>query len=394
MHINYEKKGFTLIELLAVILVLGIIALIAVPIVLNVIKEATKGALKDSAYGIIDATDLYFAQNQSNLPHKTVFTIENNKLTSEEKIDYKGKVILYSDGTSAVCIDNGDYAAIKRTDETEVTLYAGTCGEENSTGDGFDILSDIEEMTERLQDLQDEVDRLRGQNSTLQESTTELTSQLSICNDERTALNIRISELETQIITLNNKISDLNTQIESLKSQISTLNGQIANLTTQNTNLSNQVTTLTNQVATLTSQKTTLENQVSSLTNQVTDLTNQVNSLSAQASKKPVLKKVLLGSWNKSWGNRGDDWYGVVTVSATSISGYQSFTADNFVVDFTKLTGGGPDSGSGNVTKTYDASTGTLTVSGTLNRTTSGSTGWGGVSASTGNIYVVYAANE
>ena len=37
-----KKKGFTLIELLAVIVVLAIIALIATPIVMNIIKSAKK----------------------------------------------------------------------------------------------------------------------------------------------------------------------------------------------------------------------------------------------------------------------------------------------------------------------------------------------------------------
>ena len=43
-----KNKAFTLIELLAVILILGIIALIAIPMVLNVIKDAKKGALKET----------------------------------------------------------------------------------------------------------------------------------------------------------------------------------------------------------------------------------------------------------------------------------------------------------------------------------------------------------
>ncbi len=56
-----NKKGFTLIELLAVIVILAIIALIATPIILNVIEEAKKNASKSSAYGYIEAAEKYIA---------------------------------------------------------------------------------------------------------------------------------------------------------------------------------------------------------------------------------------------------------------------------------------------------------------------------------------------
>ncbi len=59
-RIGYEKKGFTLIELLAVILILSIIALITVPVIMNIIERANKSAFKDSAYGIIKAGELYY----------------------------------------------------------------------------------------------------------------------------------------------------------------------------------------------------------------------------------------------------------------------------------------------------------------------------------------------
>ena len=52
--------GFTLIELLAVIIILSIIALITVPVIMNIIERANKSAFKDSAYGIIKAGELYY----------------------------------------------------------------------------------------------------------------------------------------------------------------------------------------------------------------------------------------------------------------------------------------------------------------------------------------------
>lgn len=57
------KKGFTLIELLAVIIILAVIALIATPVVLNVIETAKNKALVNSAYGIVDAAKLEYTES-------------------------------------------------------------------------------------------------------------------------------------------------------------------------------------------------------------------------------------------------------------------------------------------------------------------------------------------
>ena len=58
------KKGFTLIELLAVILILGIIALIAIPQVTNVIGRANKGAAEVSAEHYVSAVNSQTALNK------------------------------------------------------------------------------------------------------------------------------------------------------------------------------------------------------------------------------------------------------------------------------------------------------------------------------------------
>ena len=52
-----NKKGFTLIELLAVILILGVIALIAIPQVNNVINQSRKGALEVTVKNYIKAVN-------------------------------------------------------------------------------------------------------------------------------------------------------------------------------------------------------------------------------------------------------------------------------------------------------------------------------------------------
>jgi len=52
-----DKKGFTLIELLAVILILAIITLIAIPVVNKIVKEARKGAAETSTINYVDAVE-------------------------------------------------------------------------------------------------------------------------------------------------------------------------------------------------------------------------------------------------------------------------------------------------------------------------------------------------
>ncbi len=69
-----KNKGFTLIELLAVILILGIIALIAIPTVNNILKESRTGAWKSTASQMTKAAENYYQlQVIKNAPYITNF---------------------------------------------------------------------------------------------------------------------------------------------------------------------------------------------------------------------------------------------------------------------------------------------------------------------------------
>ena len=108
---NKKKKiGFTLIELLAVIIVLAIIALIATPIIFNVIENAKIKSLENSCYGVIDAVRTKYAENLLNSenglvdlegevedltiagehPYMGTWEIDNSKDSAERGIKIQG----------------------------------------------------------------------------------------------------------------------------------------------------------------------------------------------------------------------------------------------------------------------------------------------------------------
>lgn len=85
------KKGFTLIELLALILILGIITLIAIPKINNIIAESKKNSYKLSNDNIYKAIrDKCTVDKVSNKEITRMYTIEDNKITP--KIDIGGEI--------------------------------------------------------------------------------------------------------------------------------------------------------------------------------------------------------------------------------------------------------------------------------------------------------------
>ena len=84
-----NKKAFTLIELLAVIVILGVIMVIAVPAVTKYIDKSRKDGFTKTASGVVDAARLYYSNEYGNSSESTIefeCTTKECKSTSGEKL--------------------------------------------------------------------------------------------------------------------------------------------------------------------------------------------------------------------------------------------------------------------------------------------------------------------
>lgn len=118
-----NQKGFTLIELLAVIVILAIIALIATPIILNVVNNSRKGAARDSAFGVIKAVQLGYTEalaQGGNIPSEiTVTWASNGTTTITPDTDDTKKISINLSGTEV----SGGTVEIKDGNATATDLH-------------------------------------------------------------------------------------------------------------------------------------------------------------------------------------------------------------------------------------------------------------------------------
>ena len=185
------KKGFTLIEILAVIIVLAIVSVIAAPSLIGVINKSRLNALKSSAYGLINASNLYYTQYQNS--QNIRFDINDNIATSSDtsnKLKYKGNIkegttIIKSNGQTVVCVTDGKNSAYKNYNESKVSLISGkACSIPSSTSivylDGEATLTELsnQELTDLVQSLKEDVDNLKNENSTLKNQISTLRTDI------------------------------------------------------------------------------------------------------------------------------------------------------------------------------------------------------------------------
>ena len=125
------KKGFTLIELLAVIVIIGVIALITYPAVNRAITNSRMTALKNSAESLLRETNLQTAMNKIGEDSQVLITderlnLKNNQFTS-------GFIFKNGDGKLELKnVTNGSFC-INGT-SGHLTIEKGNCNYSDKTG--------------------------------------------------------------------------------------------------------------------------------------------------------------------------------------------------------------------------------------------------------------------
>ena len=124
-----KRKGFTLIELLAVIVILSLIALVAIPMIMNVIESSKKGAYEESLRNLIKATE-YYETSEKILGRDVDFS--NGISVLENHIEMKNKNfktgIIKKNENGELYLENvsdGNFCAFGTIDK--LTITKGDC---------------------------------------------------------------------------------------------------------------------------------------------------------------------------------------------------------------------------------------------------------------------------
>jgi len=120
-----KQKGFSLIELLAVIVIIGIIALITFPVIDNIIEDSEKKAFKASVEELVHIVETDYSE--FGRLGSTTYTYNDKNITCNNctnKIKYSGEI---EDGTGTITIDKGKTTNI----DIQNKYYSATLNDKN-----------------------------------------------------------------------------------------------------------------------------------------------------------------------------------------------------------------------------------------------------------------------
>lgn len=184
-----KKKGFTLIELLAVVLVLGIIAVIAVPSISKLIDKGKKDALLTTANNLVDATKQYYLNElMMSGDFTTGATLDISDSSSMSLINYSGKlpssgyIIIDSGGNIGLAVVQGKYCAKRETSESEIKVST------DLSNCNITSLAEIEIRNQSCFILNDAMDTITGYKYDKAECGTDITIPAEIAGHAITAI--------------------------------------------------------------------------------------------------------------------------------------------------------------------------------------------------------------
>ena len=102
-----KKNAFTLVEILAIIVVLGIVALIAAPVLLGVIDNGRKKVFETDSKSIEREVLRYVSQNGISgtfIINGSAVTLNGQATDIQSGSGYQGKIIVDADGNSKFAI--------------------------------------------------------------------------------------------------------------------------------------------------------------------------------------------------------------------------------------------------------------------------------------------------
>lgn len=132
-----KKNAFTLIELLAVIIILGLLAVLIIPKINQTIEDARKNTYESSAYALVREADNYYLTKKAQGIEFTGcsydFGTKTNTCTGFEfsgKAPESGTLTISTTGQVAIAVkfDKYCYKKTYATEDLQTLQYnAGTC---------------------------------------------------------------------------------------------------------------------------------------------------------------------------------------------------------------------------------------------------------------------------
>lgn len=120
-----RNKGFTLIELMIVVAIIGILAVVAIPLYANAVKKAKEGATKGGLSALRSAIKIYYSDHEGIWPSQVAGATASDNLANLGYIDQIPKIDLgeYHAPTTSVGTalnDDGDWNYQSSTGEIYV----------------------------------------------------------------------------------------------------------------------------------------------------------------------------------------------------------------------------------------------------------------------------------